>query len=193
MGIRFFEMKNVEMNIEFFLNLLQIKNVSAWLLLSDFDNRTFAGNDGYADEINHLYRWDSTVPNHAAICEGDIAVIWDKQKLIGISKIETLTIGLDTKNRYRCTYCSSTKIKKRITKIPEYACGNKPCRKEFDIPVTEEVGVTTYVSEYGQSWLPLIGKLDAKECRKLAEHQKSQHSMRSINKVRLFSFLESLS
>ena len=174
------------------IQALKTSEIGAWLLLSDFENRTFAGNDGYSDEVNHLYRWDSTVPNHQAIKSGDISIIWNKRQLIGISRIESIEIDLNTKNRYRCPVCGSTKIKKRVTKHPEYACGNLPCRAEFEIPTTEEVGITTYVAEYGQMWVPLVGELDASQCRQLAKSKKSQHSMRVADKARLISFLETI-
>jgi len=176
-------------NIKFFLRKLDDDKTAAWLLLSESNNRAHAGNDGYADEVDHLYQWDSTVPNHASVSNGDIAVLWDKQKLLGISSIERIASDLETKYRYRCPSCTSTKIKKRTSKIPIYKCGDPICREEFDIAAIEEIGVTTYRAEYGKLWTPLTGELDAENCRKLADKQKSQHSMRKINIGRLRLFL----
>lgn len=165
---------------------------SAWLLLSDFDNRTFAGNDGYEDEVTHLYKWDSTVPNHEALHEHDTVILWDKRKLIGVSIIETIEVGFGVKNRYRCPSCGSTKIKRRVTKQPTFACGDQLCRIAFEQPAIEEVGITTYAAEYGGNWLPLPGVLAAAECRLLAVSPRSQHSMRPADADKLRRFLQSL-
>jgi hypothetical protein len=191
-GISLLDMTGVEYRLHRLAELARTTNCSAWLLLSDYDNRTFAGNDGYKDEVDRLYRWDSTVPNHAAIAAGDIAVIWDKRQLIGMSRIETILTGLETKNRYRCPSCASTKIKRRTSKIPDYACGNPSCKTEFDLPAVEEIGVTTYQAEYGELWCPLPGQLSAPQCRQLATRPKSQHSMRLIDMGKLLALLQQI-
>lgn len=179
--------------IDEFRNALNLERARAWLMLSNLDNRVFAGNDGYADEVEHLYRWDSTVPNHEAVVPGDLVVLWDKFKSIGISRIDHIETGLAVKNRYRCPACRSTKIMRRATKHPTYQCGFRTCQIEFDIPLNEEVGVTTYTAEYGRSWLQIVGTLNDKECRNLAMSPKSQHSMRAINLLELLLLLKSLS
>jgi hypothetical protein len=171
---------------------LDVTDSSAWLLLSDYDNRTFAGNDGYEDEVTHLYKWDSTVPNHAALQERNVVVLWNKQNLIGVSIVETIETGFGLKNRYRCPLCGSTKIKRRITKEPTFACGDQTCRAMFERPSIEEVGITTYSAEYGANWIPLPGKLSAADCRLLATSPKSQHSMRLANIDKLRQFLRSI-
>lgn len=185
-------MGSLQTNIRSLVTSIQDSRSSAWLLLSDFDNRTFAGNDGYADEVTHLYKWDSTVPNHATLEKRDAVVLWNKQQLIGVSIIEVIEVGLGTKNRYRCPSCGSTKIKSRVSKMPVFACGNQSCRMGFEQPSIEEVGVTTYEAEYGGNWVPLPGALTASECRYLALSPKSQHSMRPADVNKLLHFLQSL-
>jgi hypothetical protein len=183
---------SLRINFQYILASTLQPQSSVWLLLSDFENRTFAGNDGYADEVTHLYKWDSTVSNHAALKVRDTVILWDKRKLIGVSIIETIEVGFGVKNRYRCPFCGSTKIKRRITKQPTFACGNQLCRRAFQIPDTEEVGITTYAAEYGANWIPLPGILDAAECRLLGISVKSQHSMRPADPDKFRRFLHSL-
>jgi hypothetical protein len=186
-------MHESDRSLQVVLASLDAARSSAWLLLSDFDNRTFAGHDGYDDEVTHLYKWDSTVPNHSALRAHDVVVLWNKQTLIGASIIDDIEEGFGVKNRYRCPSCGSTKIKRRITKEPEFTCGNQPCRAAFKLPTIEEVGITTYSAEYGINWTPLPGKLSAAECRLLAVRPKSQHSMRMANVDKLRKFLQSIS
>lgn len=49
----------------------------AWLLFAAGDDRQHGGNDGYDDQPDSYYSWDSTVPNHAALQAGDVVVLWD--------------------------------------------------------------------------------------------------------------------
>ena len=179
----------LEMATEHEIQKLIADSKSAWLLLAAYENRTFAGNDGYDDDVSRYYLWDSTVPNHDAINSGDLVVLWNKQFSVGISMIETITTGLREKNRYRCPSCHSTKIKKRTRKVPDFACGNQTCRCEFDIPLTEIVGVMTYKATYERRWIQLFGILDGPACRALAYKPRSQHSMREIDKSRILNSL----
>ena len=53
--------------------------VTAWSSLTlDEVDRQFAGNAGYEDDVSRHYCWDATVPNHAKVSRGDLAVLRDK-------------------------------------------------------------------------------------------------------------------
>ncbi|MEL7246203.1 MAG: hypothetical protein AAGM40_28295, partial [Cyanobacteria bacterium J06573_2] len=54
----------------------------AWLLI--VNNQTdYAEHLSYADEISKVYQYNNFVPNHKQISEGDIALVRNKNKLIG--------------------------------------------------------------------------------------------------------------
>jgi hypothetical protein len=53
--------------------------MESWLVIPAGENRTFAGNEGYGDDIESYYVWDSTVPNHRNVSEGDYIIVWDKE------------------------------------------------------------------------------------------------------------------
>lgn len=46
-------------------------SLPSWLLLAVGENRAFGSNDGYRDEPDAHYAWDSTVPNHARLMPAD--------------------------------------------------------------------------------------------------------------------------
>ena len=176
-----------------FLAQLDIELTRSWLMLSVSHDRSFGGNDGYDDHIQSEYVWDSTVPNHSEISVGDVIVLWDKNKLVGYAIIEEIKEDFNTKNRYRCPVCRSTKIKPRKTKVPLYRCGAEFCGEEFDITLTEEIDVMTFSGNYRNSFIAAPCFISAKTCRELCIKKKSIHSMREINKLKLAELLKSIS
>lgn len=163
--------------------------MKAWLLIAAGADRQHGGNDGYADNLAEQYCWDDTVPNHGSLAIGDFIVLWDKKQLLGASVIEHISKCAGLKARYRCParHCGQTKIKLRQVKLPVYRCHE--CRHEFDDPIVEQIGVTTYRSEHGKSWVDLQGLLSGAELRKLCEKPRSQHAMRLL---RWESFVEAI-
>lgn len=150
-----------------------------WLLLVKGDNRQFAGNDGYSDEPDVLYRWDSTVPNCTALRVGDPIALWDGKALLGVSTIETIEKSPgQSKILYRCPRCQKASIKERRTKKPAFRC--QECHEVFDQPETVLAEVTQYESRHDAAWKPLEGALDGATLRGLCEKPRSQHSMRAL-------------
>src|SRR5260370_19636315 len=47
----------------------------AWVVLSFADKRSYAGNAGYQDEPESVYRYDSNVPNHKNVTRGDLIFV----------------------------------------------------------------------------------------------------------------------
>lgn len=130
--------------------------VSYWFLKSVSDEDTnYKSNDGYQDEIDTKYVYDSDVANYKQIKSGDIAVIADKEKVLGLAKISRIVISNGKKERRRCPICEkkNTTYDIRTTKTPVYRC-NKG--HEFDVPASETVEVTTFQAFYSDSFkLPL--------------------------------------
>ena len=97
-----------------------------------WDYRQYAGNDGYADEPDPFYSWDSTVPRHADLQVGDRVVVWDKKELIGFLVIQAIESEPGTKVLRRCPDCAKSRIKLRRTISPAFKC--QECSAEFDEP-----------------------------------------------------------
>lgn len=149
----------------------------AWLAIS-VDERARAVNDGYDDDPARHYSWDSTVAHSRDLRVGDAIVLWDKQVLLGASRIERITTGTATKAVYRCRECSGSNIKPRKTRTPTYRC--EDCFAEFDAPRSLQQSVTTYRTDHAREWVDLAGALSGAELRMLCEKPRSQLSLRLL-------------
>jgi hypothetical protein len=154
------------------------ENRSDWLLLAVGDNRQHGGNDGYDDAPDAYYSWDSTVPNHAAVREGDRIALWNKFELLGISIIQEIEREEDEKLLRRCPICGLAGIKARKTKSPKYKCYK--CKGTFDVPKSQVELVTCYRARYDANWIEIAGAIDGKRLRKLCESPSSQLSLRRL-------------
>lgn len=152
--------------------------MSAWLLLAAGEDRQHGGNEGYDDEPDVHYSWDSTVPNHAALQVGDHVVLWDKRRLLGVSVIEDIGVGSEEKLLHRCPECELAGIKARKRKAPRYKCYK--CGAEFDNPVSRIEVVKTYRSRHDAGWMDLEDALGGDELRTLSVSPKSQLSLRPL-------------
>lgn len=164
-------------------------SVVAWLLLAVGTDRAFGGNDGYKDEPDRHYRWDSTVPNHAKLGQGDIVVLWDKKTSIGMSVIDAIDIRQNTKPIYRCRVCNRASIKKRKTLRPLYRCAS--CKRAFDDPWSEVIDVTEYQSTHLAQWTSLDGVFKGSELRAVCKSPNSQLSLRPLDWTRFVSLCRS--
>ena len=81
----------------------------AWLLLIFGDQRQYAGNIGYDDDPQSVYHYDSFVPNHKRVSQGDIALIRGTKKLLGMAIIEQIHSYKGYKLRLRCPECKTVK------------------------------------------------------------------------------------
>lgn len=134
----------------------------AWLLLSFGDDRQYAGNPGYLDEPRRLYRYDSFVPNHKQVQEGDYVFIRDKHRLQGVARIEKINRANGEKLRSRCPVCGTTGIKARKSLSPRYRCDHK---HEFDTPDEGMVPCQLYTAEYGNTFVSTPEALPIQELK----------------------------
>ena len=151
----------------------------AWLLLAAGLTRQHAGNEGYHDQIDAFYSWDESVPRHADLAEGDQIALWDKTALLGVAKIDQITVGSSEKLSRRCPFCSKTTIKIRTTVRPAFRCHS--CSNTFDEPLDSTRQVKTYRAHYAPSWIDLDGAMSGPELRTVCTSQKSQLSLRPLN------------
>lgn len=141
--------------------------------------RQHGGNDGYEDQPDAHYSWDSTVPNHSRPTVGDPVALWDKDTLLGASVIEAIEVGEMEKLLHRCPDCGRAGIKARLSKRPFYKCYE--CKAEFDRPTSRLQAVTTYRSRHDAAWVDLEGVLSGDQVRSLCESPKSQLSLRPLD------------
>ena len=67
-----------------------------WLVLAFGDDRQYAGNTGYDDDLRERYQYDSLVPNYLQLSKGDVVVIRDGGQMQGIAGIDPI----DANGRY---------------------------------------------------------------------------------------------
>lgn len=151
----------------------------AWLLMAAGDARQHAGNDGYHDQIDAFYSWDSTVSHSEDLREGDPIALWDKVALIGVSVIEQIVPGTGEKLVRKCPNCAKASIKARSTLRPIYRC--HACSATFDHPLEQVRSVKTFRATYAASWIDLSGTLTGPELRSVCISAKSQQSLRPLN------------
>ena len=138
--------------------------------------RQHGGNDGYDDDPAASYAWDSTVPNRENVSVGDYVVLWDKQAVLGASRIDKIEVGQAEKVVHRCPQCGKSGIKARKSLAPRYNCYK--CKFTFDEPSDHVEHVTTYRTHHSASWVDLDGLLSGAELRKLCVNPRSQLSLR---------------
>lgn len=153
--------------------------MKAWLFLASGDERQFRSNDGYDDVPSSEYKWDSTVPNHATVSEGDFIILRNTKHSLGCANIESITTEESTKNRYQCPACFKSNISERKEKKPRFYC--RSCPNMFDAPHVAEVKVTTYVASYAKTWIDMGGQFSIQELNQLCFSPSSMHSLRPLD------------
>ena len=151
----------------------------AWLLMAAGDDRGYGGNEGYDDEYNAYYSWDSKVVNHKNLMVGDPVALWDKRRLLGVSVIEEIERSTGQKLQNRCPACRTTAIKPRKTKAPTFRCDD--CKAEFDTPRSEVVEVEIYRARYDAAWTDLDGLLNDREIREVQTNKGEFNAMRRLD------------
>jgi putative restriction endonuclease len=131
-----------------------------WILKSKGKKSSFGGNNGYADELERFYLYDTTVKNHDKIKEGDYVLLVDKYHIKGSANIEYIEVTEDIpKQRFRCPECGTQELYSRSSISPKYKCRKK---HEFEVPKVEDIIVTQYRALYSASFKPAVSKLSVK-------------------------------
>lgn len=162
-----------------------------WLLLEKSDDtRVSKGIDGYRDHTGEAYQYDSLVPNHKNLSEGDFIVLRKENKILGIGSISEISKGIDAKIHRRCPECRSTDIRERTKKLPRWKCGK--CPHEFVDPEETIVEVHSYVATIdGFSRLNASPSVKAvKRCAISENGEASQLSMLRLDEVKIHTLLE---
>lgn len=131
-----------------------------WVLKSKGSKSAFSGNDGYADELDAFYLYDTTVKNHDKIKQGDYVLLVDKYHIKGSASIERIDSQDNIKKkRYRCPECNTQEHSSRKTISPKYRCRNK---HEFDVPDEEDIIVTQFKAHYASTFISYPPKVSVK-------------------------------
>jgi len=173
------------------MNKLISKNKTsrAWLLIS-CDNRQYAGNLGYDDEIAKKYVYDNKTPNSKQVTEGDLVLLRDKDQLLGVARIELIKNTPIAKELQYCPLCSRRlSNKKRKNAKFLYLCSNTECKHQFDEPFVQTKDRTEFTAYYSNTFVATKGAIDLKILQKACQNLNKQHSISSIDLEQIQSIL----
>jgi hypothetical protein len=164
--------------------------MQAWSFLVAEGERRFAGNEGYDDVIDSYYRYDTGVPNHLNVVEGDLVVLRTNKGSLGVAKIESIEVERDfPKKRLRCPYCNKMRFNERKNAKPRYMCRREDCLQSFEEAVESFELVTRFSAVYEGTWRPLTGALTAQQLDDLALTKSKQNAIRKLDIERLEKLL----
>lgn len=122
----------------------------AWSLLTFGDDRQYGGNAGYDDDPKSVYKYDSKVPNHKKLAEGDFVVLRDKDVILGTATVSRILKGRGMKEFRRCPDCGSTSVRHRPSKSPKWRCDDN--KHEFHDPLVENTEVDLFEAHFGSTF-----------------------------------------
>jgi HNH endonuclease len=154
-------------------------SIRAWTVIAlDPENRQYGGNLGHIEDHQVMYRYDKDVANHKRVREGDLLFIRDRQELLGIARIQKISVETAEKVRQRCPTCKNTDIKERSNPTLPWRCKNG---HEFAKPLLETVATTRYTASYPDKFIPAVGLLTTKDLKAAAPGPNDQFSIEAID------------
>ena len=162
--------------------MTMLTDQSAWVVISkDPNTLSWGGHDGYDDEINEYYSYDSQVGNYKNVQVGDLVIVKGEDHLLGFGEIETITSGKATKDVYRCPKCGESP-EGRTRKTPRWRCSGKGCHYEFndDEMLSETKDVIKYRASYKNTWRDANFPLGRKEVFSFQANNDNQSAIRLL-------------
>lgn len=121
-------------------------NSKLWVLKTVHDqDKASITIDSYGDSLTEYYNYDNNVANSKQIETGDYAILIDKKKILGFSKIGYIDQYEGEKTVRKCPICGHSTLDKRKTKSPTYRC-NKG--HEFEHSIEEVQLVMKYSASF---------------------------------------------
>lgn len=156
----------------------------AWLLLSLDKDRQYAGNNGYADDLESVYQYDSFVPNHRQMAEGDFLIICNREIVLGTATLMRLESAEGTKDHLKCPQCGQMVSKERKVKRPRYRCQAK---HEFDEPIRIQTPCTHYSARFGETFRRVAASapIPVAEVRLACPRYNEQLAMQEVDRTLL--------
>jgi putative restriction endonuclease len=160
----------------------------AWLVLSLGAEREYGGNAGYDDELDTVYRYDSFVPNHRQMHEGDLLFLCDRKSVLGLARISRVVFWDKPKELRRCPECKVATIKARKELRPVYRC---KAGHTFDKPVVTQEPCTHYEAYFDGSFRSVRG-ISVQVVRRACPRFNGQLAMQEVDLSRLKGTAETL-
>lgn len=149
-----------------------------WSLITVGSDRQYGGNAGYDDQLETVYRYDSNVPNHLRVAPGDLGILRDRTEALGLAVVRRIQERTGFKEILRCPVCSSTGLKKRRVKRPEWACKNG---HQFDNPIRAQEAVRLYEARFDGSYQRIRVPIAASQLKAAALRPNDQQSIEELS------------
>ena len=153
-----------------------------WALIVITGRRQYGGNTGYKDDLTKIYRYTSDVANSRKLSPGDVVLLRDRNKMLGVARVERVTSREGSKQRFRCPTCGVTNIKERSRKTPRWRC-NKG--HEFGVRKDERVTVTHFAAHFQGTFQSSQANIQTSEIKKTALRPSDQISIEELDPDRL--------
>lgn len=154
----------------------------AWLALSLGAEREYAGNKGYADDLDKVYCYDSFVPNYRQLAEGDLLILRDDSTVLRVAEVARIVTRPGTKEFRRCPECDIANIKPRIEKRPTYRCR---AGHTFDTPVLTYRDCTLYEAHFDGVYRKVAEHVPVKDVRQACPKYNGQLAIQRLDLTRL--------
>ncbi|MFY0579291.1 HNH endonuclease [Cystobacter fuscus] len=147
------------------------------MVLTLGDEREYAGNGGYADELQSVYRYDSLVPNHKRIAVGDLLILRNKAKVLGTARVSRISSENGHKELRRCPKCLVANIKIRKYKRPKYKCR---ANHEFKKFIKDSKECMFFAAHFDGTFRSLDNELTVKQVRVACPKYNGQLAMQEL-------------
>jgi putative restriction endonuclease len=152
-------------------------NSTAWLVLAFGGDRSYGGNEGYIEDFQRSYVFDSNVQNHKQVRPGALILMRNRERLLGAARVVTISSEPGTKMLRRCPTCGTTSHTHRTTKKPAFKCKSG---HEFEFPEIEGRPCINYEAIFGDSFQPAILEVSIKDLRSACPSYADQVSIQRI-------------
>ncbi len=116
---------------------------NCWLLLEKSDDTRISKSiSSYNDKTGKEYNYDSLVPNHKNLHQGNLAILRKENQILGYGVIGVIHQQEGLKHHKRCPACKSTDVRERKNRVPKWKCGK--CGHEFSTPEETASTVVQY-------------------------------------------------
>jgi putative restriction endonuclease len=161
----------------------------AWLALSLGAEREYAGNVGYDDRLDTVYRYDSFVPNFRQVAEGDLLILCDRKSALRVAEVSRIVAEDKPKTLMRCPDCGIATIKARKNKRPTFKCR---AGHLFEKPDKTIEACTQYAAYFDGACLPVRGDIPVQEVRRACPRFNGQLAIQVVDLERLVGKARSL-
>ncbi|WP_224361181.1 HNH endonuclease [Hyalangium versicolor] len=137
---------------------------------------------GYDDDLDKVYRYDSFVPNHKQMAEGDLLILCDHDAVLRVAQVTRLVTREGSKEFRRCPECNIATIKVRSNTRPPYRC---KAGHAFDTPILTYRPCTQYEAHFDGTCRKVPERIPVEQVRQACLKYNGQLAIQRLDLTRL--------